>query len=131
MARVLPPVRYRFAEADHEQYGSDWHEFDEAKLGELRARELMAIDKELRAALGLNTLTALEAFLRGDSAGSLAVAWLGRRLAGVVEPLADFNPLLMLMETELVQPEIAAEAEADADPPAISSSESPAATPEE
>ncbi|MDG4796218.1 hypothetical protein [Micromonospora sp. WMMD1082] len=128
---MLPPVRYRFAEADHEQYGSDWWTFDEAKLGELRARELMAIDKELREALGLNTLTSLEAFLRGESAGSLAVAWLGRRLSGVVESLADFDPLLMLMETEIVKPEGDAEAEADADPPATGSSESPAATPEE
>ena len=128
MARVLPPVRYRFTESDHETYGSDWWTFDESQLNGLRARELMALDSELRAVLGLNVLTALEAFLRGESAGSLAVAWLGRRLSGVVEPLADFDPLLRLMETELVPAEGDG---ADADPPATPSSDSPAASPEE
>ncbi|HWD08078.1 MAG TPA: hypothetical protein VHA57_03180 [Actinomycetota bacterium] len=125
MARVLPTIKYRFAEADWEQYGDQWWTFDEAQLNELRARELMAIDKELRTALGLNVITALEAFLRGETSGSLAVAWLGRRLGGVVEPLADFDPLLMLMTVERVD---VAEAEADADPPAEASSDSPAPT---
>ncbi|MEU5549199.1 hypothetical protein ABZ738_05470 [Micromonospora sp. NPDC047793] len=125
MARVLPPIKFRFAEADREKYGDAWHVFDETELHGLRARELMILDAELRAELGLNVITSLESFLRGDNAGALAVMWLARRLSGEVDKLADFDPLPMLAEIVTVEPEV------DADPPAMTSSESPAATPEE
>lgn len=119
MAR-LPVVRFRFTTSDRERYGSDWWEFDEAALSGLRARELMALDDELRDGLGLNVVTAQAAFRRGDTRGSLAVMWLARRLGGVDERLVDFDPLVMLAEVELVAP-----AAGDVDPPAPASSPSP------
>lgn len=117
MSRTLPILRFQFAEADREKYGDQWWEFDEAKLTELRARELIALDDELRKELRLNTVTALQSFLAGDTRGSLAVMWLARRLAGVDEPLAEFDPLPMLAQTEIVT-------EGDAVPPASTSSPS-------
>ena len=131
MSRVLPPITFRFAEADREAYGDQWYTFDEAQLSGLRARELMAIDAELCADLGLNIITALEAFLRAENAGSLAVMWLALRLDGQGVKLADFDPLPMLAEIKTVKPEGDAEPEADADPPVTPSSDSPATTPEE
>ena len=115
--RRLPAVRFRFAEDDHEKYGDQWWTFDEADLAKLRARELAALDDILRAGLGLNVATALAAYHRGETKGAMAVMWLARRLGGVVEQLDDFDPLVWLAETELV--------EVDADPPASTSSPSP------
>lgn len=117
--RVLRPMRFRFAEADRERYGDQWWAFDERDLTRLRARELMAVDDELRS-LKLNAQTLLTSFARGETRGALGVMWLARRLAGVVEPLDGFDPLPMLAEVELL------DGGDDADPPAEPSSSSPA-----
>ncbi len=116
--RRLPLVRFRFAEEDHEKYGDDWWEFDEAKLNSLRARELIAIDDALKAELGMNILATLQAFLRGDVRGALGVMWMARRIGGVDEPLGEFDPLPMVAEAEYGEV-------ADADPPVSSSSPQP------
>jgi hypothetical protein len=130
MARVLPPIKFRFHEADWEQYGDDWRTFDELQLAELRRRDLVAIEAELKAELGLrNIIVALESFLHGDTVGSIAVMWMALRIAGEPVKLADFDPLPMKVDHEIVKPD--AEPEADADPPAESSSDSPASDPEE
>lgn len=117
MSRTLPPLKFRFAEADHERYGDQWWEFDEAtQLNNLRAREMIALDNELRKELGLNVLQALQAFLNGDARGSLAVMWMARKFGGVTEPLSEFDPLAMLAQVEI--------GAGDADPPAEPSSPS-------
>lgn len=120
--RLSLPVRFRLAEGDHEQYGADWFTFDEAELTKLRARELMALDDQLREYLGLNVVTALAAYDRGETRGALAVMWMARRLGGVDEPLAEFNPIVLLAESQLIK----AKAGDAGDPPASTSSSLPA-----
>lgn len=119
---MLRPMRFRFATEDRERYGDQWWTFDERDLTRLRARELMAIDDELRS-LKLNAQTVLASFARGETRGALGVMWLARRLAGVVERLDGFDPLPMLAEVELLGEDEEAD---DADPPAGPSSSSPA-----
>ncbi|WFE41957.1 hypothetical protein [Micromonospora sp. WMMD998] len=118
MQRRIPLMRFRFAEADHERYGDGWWTFDEAALTRLRARELMALDEELREHLGVNVITALDSYLKGGTVGALAVMWMARRFAGVDESLADFDPLPMLAEVKLLKA-------TDDNPPASTSSPSP------
>ncbi len=114
----LPPVRFRFAEEDRERYGDGWWDFDEAKLLRLRSRELIAIDDALRDELGMNMLGILQAFLLGDTRGALGVMWMARRMGGVDEPLAEFDPLPHLAETQVGEVH-------DADPPVSTSSPQP------
>lgn len=120
---ALPAMRFRFAEDDQERYGDQWWTFDEAALTRLRAAELIDYDERLRQGLGLNVVTALASYHRGETRGALAVMWMARRLAGVDEDLDGFDPLVLLAETQLVPA-------GDVDPPASNSSSSPASVEE-
>lgn len=121
MDRALPPLRFRFAPEDHEQYGSDWYDFDERQLGTIRARELIALDDECKQHLRLTIVESLRLVLGGDFRAVLAVLWLARRLAGHDDKLADFNPLAAAVEMTIVKTGKAA----DAVPPVLDSSASP------
>jgi hypothetical protein len=118
MNRALPPLRFRFAEADWEQYGSDWYDFDEQQLATVRARDLIALDDECKQHLRLTIVESLRLVLGGDFRAVLAVLWLTRRLAGHDDKLADFNPLAAGVEMKIVKTGQAG----DAVPPDSSSS---------
>ncbi|HEX6968602.1 MAG TPA: hypothetical protein VF174_07320 [Micromonosporaceae bacterium] len=116
--RLLPPIRLRLGEPDWERYGDQWWTFDEADLTRMPARQLVEIERELKGALGLTILGAMASYRAGEITGTLALLWLARRMSGVVEPLAEFEPLVMLADAELLDG-------GDADPPASTSSASP------
>lgn len=102
MTLLMPPFSFRFAEGeDQEKYGDGWYTFDESKLTEMRGRELLAAETQLRAGLGLTMFEAVQDFKRGGIAGALAVMWLALWQAGNAPDLADFNPLVMVGETRM------------------------------
>lgn len=112
--------RFRFAPDDHDRYGDQWWTFDEADLARVRSRELIAIERELRSELGINFYDAVVALRRPHReavSASLAVMWIARRMAGVVESLAEFDPLVLMAESEELP-------ETDDNPPASTSSPS-------
>lgn len=95
--------RFRFSSDDHERYGDQWWTFDEADLARLRSRELIAIERELKASLGINIIDAVQMLRRphGEAmTGTLALMWIARRLGGVTEPLDEFDPIVLLADTE-------------------------------
>ena len=121
--RLLPPLRFRFAEDDRAQYGSDWYVYDEAALLRIPARELVEIERTI----GMGVLTMIGRARANFTDGNLAAMWVARRLAGlrverggkqVPEPFDEFQPLVLLAEWEKAPAD-------DADPPASTSSSSP------
>lgn len=112
--RLLPPVRFRLAEDDHERYGSDWYVHDESAVLRIPARELIEIERQV----GMTVLAMLNRSRLDFADGNLAVMWVARRLAGVVEPFDEFAPLVVLAEWERLPA-------ADVDPPASTPSSSP------
>lgn len=125
---VLPPVRLRFCEQDHEQYGDGWYVYDEAALTRLPAGELVALEAAVKAGSGLNLPGALTAVRLGDVLGDLIVMFIARWMAGERDgSFVDFNPLVWAAEYEPV-PEVEQGEQADADdagPPDLSSSSAP------
>lgn len=117
--RALSPLRFQFSEGDRERYGDGWHVYDEAALTRLPAGDVVDLEKALKAGLGCNLPEALNAIRRGDTTGDLIAMYITRWLAGERAPLAEFNPLVLLVEWE--PGEEPAEA-GDADPPASTSS---------
>ena len=114
--------RFRFASEDHERYGDQWWTFNEADLARMRSRELIAIERELRAELGINVYDAVMSLRqahREATAATLALMWIARRMAGGVEPLSEFDPMVLAARSEEL-PE-----GDDADPPVRTSSPSP------
>ncbi|WP_051723706.1 hypothetical protein [Micromonospora chokoriensis] len=122
--KLLPAMRFRFHEDDHERYGSDWWVYDEAALVRVPARELVEVERQ--------TGMVLREMMRGvradSTAANLAAMWVARRLAGVrvkrgddmvPEPFDGFEPLVILADWEPVP------AADDVDPPASASSTSP------
>ena len=70
--------RFRFASEDHERYGDQWWTFNEADLARMRSRELIAIERELRAELGINVYDAVMSLRqahREATAATLALMW--------------------------------------------------------
>ncbi|MGA4726295.1 hypothetical protein ACPB67_02645 [Micromonospora taraxaci] len=110
----MPAVRFRLHEDDHERYGADWYVYDESAVLRVPARELIEIERQI----GVTVLTMLNRSRQDFADGNLAVMWVARRLAGVVEPFAEFTPLVMLAEWERLPA-------ADVDPPAQPLSPSP------
>lgn len=102
MAALMPPFSFRFAEEDQANYGDGWYTFDEAKLSEVRARDLLAWERPIKAVFGMTILEAVRDFAHGGIAGSLTVMWLALRQAGRDDvSLVDFNPLVLVGETKL------------------------------
>lgn len=107
-------MRFRFCEDDRERYGDGWTVYDEAALLRIPARELVDIEREI----GMSIVAMFNRNRQGYTDGTLAAAWVARRLAGVVESFDEFAPLVLLIEWEPVPA-------ADADPPDQTSSPSP------
>lgn len=111
--KLLPPMRFRLDESDHEQYGADWCVYDEAAMLRVPARELVDIERRI----GMPLVQMIERARAGYTDATLAALWVARRLAGHDEPFADFAPLALLARWE--RP-----AAGDANPPAPTSSTS-------
>lgn len=126
--QALPPLRFRFHQDDHQQYGADWQTYDEAKLARIRGRELVDIETAIEAEFGRKLAEMLVRFRVDATDAKLALSWAARRMAGITEPLADYQPMVALMDWELADQEAAAD---DADPPAqgASTSSTPTAAP--
>lgn len=112
--RLLPPVRFRLAEDDHEQYGSDWYVHDESAVMRIPARDLIEIERQV----GMTLLTMLNRSRQDFADGNLGAMWVARRLAGVDETFDEFTPLVMLAEWERLPA-------GDVNPPAQPPSPSP------
>jgi len=112
--KLLPPLRFRFAEDDRETYGDGWTVYDESAIARLPARELIEIERQI----GMSVATMIVRARANMTDANLAAMWLSCRLAGSDRPFAGFEPLVLLTEWE---PVLAA----DADPPALDSSTSP------
>lgn len=117
--QLLPPLRFRLHEDDHEQYGADWYLYDEAAIMRLPVGELRDIER----AVGMSLIEVMNRGRQGFVDGTLAQMWVARHLAGVVEPFADFAPLVMLADWEPIRRRAAV----DADPPEASGPSSPQA----
>jgi hypothetical protein len=115
--QLSPPLRFRLHTDDHDKYGSDWYVYDESAIVRLPIGELKAIE----AAIGMSVLVMMNRWREGYIDGTLAQLWVGRRVNGVAEDFATFEPLAFLAEWEPA-------GAADADPPESSSS-SPRAAP--
>ena len=112
--QLLPPMRFRPCADDQAQYGGGWTVYDESALTRLPARELVEIEQQI----GMSLLAMLRRHRDGYVDGALAATWVARRLSGVDEPYADYQPLVLLMDWEPLPA-------GDVDPPAQTSSTSP------
>lgn len=116
--QLLPPTRFRFCEEDREKYGDQWFEYNEAAIARLPVGEMVDIEREVGMSLPL-----VFHRVRGAYAdGNLAATWVARRVAGVVEPFADYAPLVFLAEWDRAPA-------GDVDPPEGSASSSPEEAP--
>jgi hypothetical protein len=105
-------MRFQLHPDDHERYGDGSWVYDEAAILRLPARELI----NLEAAVGPIT-TVLSRFREDYTDAKLAVVWIARRQAGIVEDFDTFEPLISLVTVSM--PEV------DADPPDLGSASSP------
>lgn len=112
----LPPVRFRLHADDHGKYGAEWYVYDENAILRLPVGELRDIER----AVGTPIIDVMNRGRQSYVDGTLAQMWIARRMAGITEPFADFEPLVMLADWEVVPA-------ADADPPAESGPSSPPA----
>lgn len=114
-------LRFRFHPDDHQRYGDGWTVFDQRALGRLPVAELVEIEQTI----GMSVRVLLDRLASDYADAHLAATWLARRMAGVTEDFADFNPLVLLVDWEPVPA-------GDADPPepaADSTSSTPETTP--
>ncbi|MET7949216.1 hypothetical protein [Micromonospora sp. NPDC005324] len=116
--KLLPPMRFRFCEDDHERYGSAWWVYDEAALVRVPASTLVEIEQQI----GMGLRGMMRGVRADFTAANLASMWVARRLAGVDEPFDGFEPLVLLADWEPVP------ATDDVDPPASASSTPPPST---
>ncbi|WP_330438821.1 hypothetical protein OHB44_28020 [Micromonospora sp. NBC_00821] len=112
--KLLPPMRFRFHEDDHERYGSDWWVYDEAALVRVPARQLVEIEQQI----GMGVRDMCLGVRTNLTFANLASMWVVRKLAGVDEDFASFEPLVWLADWEPAPA-------TDVDPPASTSSTSP------
>ena len=112
--RLLPPVRFRVCDDDREKYGADWYVYDESALLRIPARDLIDIERQI----GMSVLTMLKRARANYTDANLATMWVARRLSGVNEPFAEFQPLVLLADWEQVP-------SGDVDPPEQTSSPAP------
>ena len=121
--KLWPPLRFRFHEDDRERYGDDWYVYDEAALLRIPAPELVEIEQTV----GMSVPTMLMRARQNFTDANLAATWVARRLAGVKEPFAKYQPLVLLIDWEKVpRPKPAGKAAGDdANPPERTSSTSP------
>ncbi|HEY9418157.1 MAG TPA: hypothetical protein VIQ30_25640 [Pseudonocardia sp.] len=112
--KLLPPIRFRFAEDDQAEYGDGWTVYDESALLRVPARELVEIERQI----GMGVLTMMRRARQNFTDANLAAMWVSRRLAGDERAFAEFQPLVMLANWEPVDG-------GDADPPAPTSSPAP------
>ena len=112
--RLLPPVRFRYCAEDQAKYGDGWYVYDEAALTRIPARELVEIERTI----GMSIATMLQRARGNFTDANLAATWVARRLSGVKEDYATYEPLVLLIDWELVPAD-------DADPPGRTSSTSP------
>lgn len=117
MPQLSPPLRFRLHEDDWGRYGEAWCVYDEAAIVRLPVGELKAIED----AVGMSVPAMMNRWRGQYVDGMLAQMWVARRMSGITEDLADFEPLAFLAEWEPA-------GAADADPP-DSSSSSPSAAP--
>jgi len=103
-------MRFRMHVDDHERYGDAWCVYDESALSRVPARQLI----EIEAAIGMSIPAMLSRLRDPESPrhteANLAVTWVARRLAGITEPYAEYEPMVLLIDWEPVTP-------ADVDPP--------------
>lgn len=101
--RLSPPWRVRLTDPDDvAKYGDRWWIYDEAALFRLPIPELLAIEAQIPMPLK----AAMDANRDDRILGELITLWVAIRLAADPEhpcpPFADFQPLIMLAEWELV-----------------------------
>ncbi|MEO3923014.1 hypothetical protein ABGB07_03910 [Micromonosporaceae bacterium B7E4] len=109
-------MRFQLHPDDHERYGDGSWLYDEAALVRLPIKELVQIESSV------GPLTNVMHRLRLDYTDArLAVVWIARRQAGIVESFDSFEPLISLATVSAP--------EEDADPPAPGSDSSPSTDP--
>ncbi|HEY9416723.1 MAG TPA: hypothetical protein VIQ30_18365 [Pseudonocardia sp.] len=94
--RLIPPLRFRFAEDDRAEYGDGWTVYDESALLRIPARELVEIERQI----GMGVLTMMQRARQNFTDGNQAAMWVARRLAGDERTFAEFQPLVLLTEWE-------------------------------
>jgi len=109
-------MRFHLHPDDHERYGDGGGVYDEAAILRLPVKELV----EIESSVGPIT-TVLSRFRDDYTDAKLAVVWLARRQAGIVEPFEAFEPLISLVTVSM--PEV------DVDPPDLGSTSSPSTEP--
>lgn len=119
---VMKPMRFRFVEpGDVEKYGGDWTIYDESQLLRIPTGQLIEIERTIRMSLAMMINRGRLDFADATLAGM----WVARKLAGVDEDYATFEPLILLSEWE------AAPTGDDADPPDPASTSSTTSEPSE
>lgn len=119
-------TRFRLCRLDRDAYGdppgSDgWVVFDPDQLAELPCTEL----EHIEAQTGFLVASFWAPSRRVSARGQRAALWIARRQAGLVDVFNEFDPRILLVESEAVDEPAEA---GDADPPVSSSpSGSPAA----
>lgn len=126
MMQALPALRFQLHPDDHERYGSEWYVYDESAIARMPVREQLAVEREIEAVYGYGLLAMVDRMRRDMLDARLVASWLARRLAGVTESLADYEPMISLMSAEAVPQEPAGD---DADPPAVASDSSESTDP--
>jgi len=130
MASLLRPLRFRFTHAaDIQEYGDDWHVYNEAEWTALPARELMRYEIEI----GIPLVDVMDGVRKSSAFGDLAASWLALKLEGSALRFSDYNPHVMMIEWERVpqdetEPEDVSEGKAPA--PESSEGSAPADSPQ-
>lgn len=111
-------TRFRLCQQDRDAYGDPpgmdgWVTFDPDQLAELPCTELEAIE----SATGFRVAAFWVPGQRVSARGQRAALWIARRMAGLVDVFDEFDPRILLVESEIVKTPDGD----DADPPVSSS----------
>lgn len=101
---LAKPHRFRFTEpADVKAYGDGWHLYDEAQIVRLPARQLMRLETEV----GRPVVDVIDLFRADYTFGRLAGTWIALHLEdpALAGPFAGYEPVVMLLDFEQVEPE--------------------------